>query len=400
MPRSSPPSIPLRSRRRSSVSPHSILQVGAGWFPEHAGGLERVYHNLLMHLPDEGVQPRGLVVGSESVGPSSDGLVSAFARPDASLITRCWQARRAVQSLLASSSVDLVAAHFALYAAPWIDLVDDIPFVMHFHGPWAAETRAESHASSVKGYLQSTLERYVYQRADLCIVLSEAFADLLHREYGVDRSRIRVVPGGVDVSRFNLPDSQRTARQRLGLPLDRPILLSVRRLAQRMGLENLVAALPDVLQHLPDALLLIAGSGPMQDELQAQIDDAGLHDHVRLLGFVPETDLPLTYRAADVSIVPTTHLEGFGLITLESLAAGTPVLVTPVGGMPEPLRPFHENLVLDGTSPTHLAEGLVGALTGTRSLPSAAQCREYVREHFDWPVITSRILDVYHELLP
>jgi glycosyltransferase involved in cell wall biosynthesis len=96
----------------------------------------------------------------------------------------------------------------------------------------------------------------------------------------------------------------------------------------------------------PEVLLLIAGKGPLHDALSARIEDLGLQRHVRLLGYVPDADLALAYRAADLSVVPTVALEGFGLITVESLAAGTPVLVTPVGGLPETVQALAPNLIL------------------------------------------------------
>jgi len=150
---------------------------------------------------------------------------------------------------------------------------------------------------------------------------------------------------------------------------------------------------------VPEVLLLIAGRGPLADALQAQIDALGLAQHVRLLGFVPDEQLPLAYRAADLTIVPTVALEGFGLITLESLAAGTPVLVTPIGGLPEAVRGLSASLVLEAATKEALAAGLIEALTGQRPLPTAEACQAYVRAHYDWPVIARRVKAVYEEAL-
>jgi glycosyltransferase involved in cell wall biosynthesis len=98
-------------------------------------------------------------------------------------------------------------------------------------------------------------------------------------------------------------------------------------------------------------------------------------------------------------VVPTATLEGFGLVTIESLAAGTPVLVTPVGGLPEVVSDLAPELVLPGTGPPALAEGLLAALSGRLPLPSAKACQDYVRGRFDWPVIAARVRDVYLEAL-
>ena len=101
-----------------------------------------------------------------------------------------------------------------------------------------------------------------------------------------------------------------------------------------MGLENLIDAMEQVKACCPDVLLLLGGTGSIANDLQSQIKERGLEQNVRRLGRVSEADLPLAYRAADddrAIAVPG----GFGLVTLESLASGTPALVTPIGGLPE-----------------------------------------------------------------
>jgi glycosyltransferase involved in cell wall biosynthesis len=125
----------------------------------------------------------------------------------------------------------------------------------------------------------------------------------------------------------------------------------------------------------------------------------GLEYNVRLQGFVPDEQLPLAYRAADFSIVPTVALEGFGLAAVESLAAGTPVLVTPVGGLPEAVAGLSGDLVLEDSGAAALARGIVAALRGDRRLPDEEACRRYARENFDLPVISGQVARVYREAL-
>lgn len=374
------------------------LQLGSGWFAETPGGLERVYEALCRYLPDVGVSCRGVVVGSEAVAQATGRRFVAAARPTDSLWRRWQGVRRAVRQLRRQQPVDLVAAHFALYAFPALSLIDDVPLVVHFHGPWAWEGREEAKEGIQVG-LKAWLERTVYRHAVRCIVLSEAFGRELVRRYGVAPDLVRVVPGGVEADRFALAVSSQEARETLGWPTGRPIVLCVRRLVRRMGLERLITAMVEVHRQVPDALLLIAGRGPLQAALQDQIEALGLQQQVRLLGFVPDEQLPLAYRAADLTIVPTVALEGFGLITLESLAAGTPVLVTPIGGLPEAVQSLAATLVLEDATPEALAAGLIEALTGQRPLPTADVCQAYVRAHYDWPVIAQRIKTVYEEAL-
>lgn len=342
----------------------------------------------------------GLVTGSPEVEASTDASFRAFAPKDAPLLRRWWCVRSCFRQTLQQSPPDLITAHFALYAFPVLDLLpDNVPFVIHFHGPWALEGQAEEPSGWI-GYVKQRIERAVYQRAACAIVLSRAFADVLHERFGIAKDRITIVPGGVRVDEFATNETPSSCRTRLGWPTDRPTVLTVRRLTHRMGLENLIEAMDTVRQSIPNALLLIAGKGPIASDLESRISTLDLQDHIQLLGFVPDEELPAAYRAADLSIVPTVALEGFGLITLESLAAGTPVLVTPVGGLPEAVRELSASMVLDGSTPEDLAHGLIGALTGTRPLPSPHACESYVREHHDWSVIARQTAATYRDLLP
>lgn len=176
-------------------------------------------------------------------------------------------------------------------------------------------------------------------------------------------------------------------------------MLTVPRLVRRMGLENLISAISEVRRRVPEVLLLIAGKGELSKELKAQVWSLGMKDSIRFLGFVSDEDLPTVYRAADLSIVPTVALEGFGLVAAESLAAGTPVFVTPVGGLPEVVSGLSADLVLSGSDVGSLAEGLEAALGGELILPDAEACRNYVRVRCDWPVFAARVQEVYAEAL-
>jgi glycosyltransferase involved in cell wall biosynthesis len=367
-----------------------------GWFPQQAGGLNRVFYNLLHHLPSSGVGVRGLVTGAAGIPPHVP--VEVFARTDASLLRRMRCVRAAAQACLLDASPDIVVSHFALYTFPWLDMIGDRPLVVHFHGPWASESEIETDSSFVIR-TKNWVEKAVYRRADRFIVLSSAFRDLLSRLYDVPLDRIEIIPGGVDVDQFRPTASVYEVRQRLGWPVDRPVVLSVRRLARRMGLENLIDAMRTVRQAVPGVLLLIAGSGPQANALQQRIDDQGLTDTVRLLGFVADADLPFAYQAANLTIVPTTKLEGFGLITIESLAAGTPVLVTPVGGLPETVASLDERLVIPGSTAEDLAGSLVRSLRSPAQLPSATACISYVRRHHDWSHIAAQTREVYAGVL-
>ena len=375
----------------------SSLHIGMGWPEEQPGGLNRMVAGLVHHLPTAKVAAHALVAGSSAVERYSLGHARPFAALSDPLPRRLFLAHRAIRAAIAEQSPDIVALHFALFgflAAPRRNAA----LVVHFHGPWSDESMVEGNHAAL-GRVKHWLESRAYRPAQRFITLSNAFAGLLQRRYGVDRSLIRVVPGGVDVERFRPRQSRRAAREALGLPLDRPIVVTVRRLARRMGLQDLVTAFAEVNRRVPDAMLVIAGGGPLRDELNAQIDGLGLRDCIRLLGRVDDAELPTLFRAADLSVVPTTALEGFGLTSVESLAAGTPALVTPVGGLPEVVRGLSDALVCEATGSDALADRLLGVLAGNVSLPAEEACTAYAAEHFAWELVAERTRAVYREAL-
>ena len=373
------------------------LQIGMSWFSERAGGLDRYYYDCTRYLPTVGIELQGLVAGSPQVTENTGGKIIAFAAADASLIKRWLGVRNNCSQLLAKNQYDLIVSHFALYTFPILNLIKDIPLVIHFHGPWALESDVEV-PKPVATWLKKYIEKTVYHRASQFIVLSQTFRDILHQEYQVPLEKVNIIPGGVDIDRFNVNLSPAEARTTLNWHPDRPTIFCVRRLAKRMGLENLITAMVKVSDRYPDIMLYIAGSGALAATLQTQIIELGLSNNVQLLGYIPDPQLPLCYRGANFSVVPTVALEGFGLIVLESLATGTPVMGTPIGGIPEILRPFSEDLVFEGVDSKQLASGIIETLSGDRNLPSSEACLNYVKENYAGEAIAQKIKLVYEKV--
>ena len=370
------------------------LQIGMSWFPERAGGLNRYYYDCTRYLPTVGIEFQGLVAGSPEVTESTGGKITTFAAADTSLIKRWLRVRKNCSQLLAKNQYDLIVSHFALYTFPILNLIKDIPLVTHFHGPWALESDVEVQ-KPLAIWFKKYIEKTVYRTSSQFIVLSQTFRDILHQEYQVPLEQINIIPGGVDIDRFNINLSSAEARTVLNWHQDRPTIFCVRRLAKRMGLENLITAMVKVRDRYPEIMLYIAGKGVLAATLQTQITALGLTNNVQLLGYISDEQLPLCYRGANFSVVPTVALEGFGLIVVESLAAGTPVLGTPIGGIPEILHPFSEDLVFEGVDSTQLASGIIEALSGDRILPNSEACLNYVQENYAWDAIAQKIKLVY-----
>ena len=396
--------LPLRIKFNTLVclymKSHTLksFQIGMHWFPERAGGLDRVYYELFNNMNKVDVEFDGCVVGTDGVSIQSNGKVTPFASAEDSLMKRMIGSRKNVRDFIKIKKVDVIVAHFALYAISFIDILKGTPFVFHFHGPWALEVAAEND-SKKPSMIKKAIEKIVYRRANRIICLSEAFANILISEYGIDKSIIRIIPGGVDVSKFNISMSRIEARSALGLEANRPTIVVVRRLARRMGLENFIMAVCLIKKKIPNILVLIAGNGGLRSHIESIIDKYDLGDNIKLLGYVPDVDLPKLYRAADYTVVPTVALEGFGLITLESLASGTPVFVTPIGGLPEAVCGLSPELVFISATPESMADKLCGAFEGSINIPSASDCLSYINQKYSWPMIASRIRCVYEEVI-
>ncbi|WP_299033043.1 glycosyltransferase family 4 protein [uncultured Pseudokineococcus sp.] len=369
-------------------SPTRVCLLGMGWFSVQAGGLNRYLEELHKALREQGVAATAVVTGP--LPEPVPGVVAAGSAAGP-LLPRLWALRRATGGLVRRS--DVVDAHFALHALPaLLGRPRGVPVVVHFHGPWAEES-ATAGDSRRTVRAKRGVERLVYRRADRLVVLSEAFRRILVDRYGVPAEKVRLVRPGVDVERFAGVPDRGSARRALGLP-DGPLVLCVRRLVPRMGLDVLLEAWRRA--DTGAATLAIAGDGPSRADLHRQVDAADLGGSVRLLGRVSDDDLVALYAAADVSVVPSTSLEGFGLIVLESLAAGTPVIASDLGGMAEVLPALDPSLVVPPGDVAALAARLERALSAPGGLPEREDCRRLAEEH-TWALTARQVRGVYDE---
>jgi len=371
----------------------NILCVGIGWFPKTPGGLDRYVYELTHQLAASQDRVELCGVGLPETQSNYGVKLTNLAEPEHRLWERLWLIRSNFLQRK-SEKPDAINLHFALYSFPLLQVLPKgVPVTFSFHGPWALESQQEG-SGKLSVFLKHWVEDRVYHRCDRFIVLSKAFGDILHQEYQVPWSKIHVIPGGVDLSRFQIDRSRPEARSQLNWPQNRPILFTARRLVRRVGLDKLLMAIAMIKPQIPDIWLAIAGKGPLQADLQQQATDLGLNDNVKFLGFLPDDQLPIAYQAADLSVMPSQSLEGFGLAVLESLACGTPALCTPVGGMPEILEPFSPNLITTSIEATAIAERLEQLLLKQVPMPSREACQEYAVMNFDWQNIAQKVRKV------
>ncbi|OHB77345.1 MAG: hypothetical protein A2Z34_02330 [Planctomycetes bacterium RBG_16_59_8] len=180
-------------------------------------------------------------------------------------------------------------------------------------------------------------------------------------------------------------------RERHAIPPGDTLLLTIRRLVPRMGVDNLIRAFPEVLASIPSARLVIGGEGPLRGELEALARSLPCADRVLFTGYVADAEMPAIYSAADLFLLPTKELEGFGMVIIEAMACGTPVLGTPVGAIPEVLGPFDRSMLCSGVGHREIAEGLLRLFrSGISNDDMRQRCRQYAVDRYGWDVILPR----------
>jgi glycosyltransferase involved in cell wall biosynthesis len=232
------------------------------------------------------------------------------------------------------------------------------------------------------GALMIRLERRVLNRCGRIVVLSEFSRRVLEEIHGLAGRAITTIPAGVDLEHFHPAADRGAVREELGIPHDRNVLLTVRDLEPRMGIEAFLEALA---RMSPERTLgIVGGTGPLSVTLAHEARRLGVDRLVRFVGHIPEDELPLYYQAADLFVLPTRAHEGFGLVTVEALACGTPVVATPVGATPEILGPLDPRLLSEDPSADALLNALERGLRLVSDPGLRRRCRIYAERRYNW----------------
>jgi glycosyltransferase involved in cell wall biosynthesis len=381
---------PLRGNEAGLTAP-PVVMLGPGWFAAQRTGLNRYFFDLLHAWPAGAA--RAVVVGPAPGAPA--GVWTAGEHGDR-LGLRLWRFARAAGG--AADDACLVDGHFAMYTAAALTRrsIRSLPLVVHFQGPWAAESASSRTSSSTGIAAKRALERFVYRRAAAIVVLSSRFSRVLVEEYGVDPARVHVITPGVDLVRFQ-PGDRGAARQELNLSPDSFVVAAARRLVPRMGLDVLIRAWAEIDPSC-DAVLLVAGTGPEAERLRELAMELRLEERVRFLGEVPESLLVTLYQAADLTVVPSRELEGFGLVVLESWACATPVIGSDVGGLGEAIAAFDRRLLVPPGDSSELASLLRTMIADPSRLPAPATCRAAAEAHA-WGTVVDAHARLYADVV-
>ena len=397
-----------------------ILHVTDSFAPEH-GGVERVVEQLASRQARRGLRVTVLTKAVKDAPlreRREDGVevirYPYFARPTLlAYFSSYFSGLRLSRELLRKTPPDLVHYHLTLSAqGPMRGLPDRVPSVYTFYGPWHHEYAVEAEDLRAKSsmcyrvYLrwlmrwQRRRQQRLLNKARKVVALSEFSRQWIaqlapHRTFGVE-----VIPGGIDSQRFSPSEDKSAVREKLGISPGDFLVLTVRRLVRRMGIDLLLKGVSEAGKNGAPIQCLIGGAGPLQGELQDLAQALGVAANVRFLGYVPEDQLADLYRAADLFFVPTVAEENFGLILLEAAACGVPIASTPVGSLPELMRKIGSGLLAEDVSAQAIAEVITKAVANKEELQREAinVIAPRVRQEFDWDKIVERTAAVYREL--
>jgi D-inositol-3-phosphate glycosyltransferase len=292
---------------------------------------------------------------------------------------------------------DLVHSHYWLSGRVGEALARNwgVPHVVTFHT--LAEIKRLVQGDGVDPPLRSATERRIAASADAIVVSDQHEVEALVRLYGARRQRIQVTPCGVDVNLFRPMDRQ-WARGALGLNGQR-VLLFVGRLDPLKGVDVLLRIVAAIQEQQPRVLIV---GGDLQGDAEGQrlmalARDLGLGDRVRFEGVVPHQELPPYYNAADALVMPS-YYESFGLVALEAMACGTPVVASRVGGLASLVKDWDTGCLVAGHCPDSFAQRLEVLLSHPDLQHSMGQAARRYAQEYRWDTVAQEFLALYRKL--
>ena len=237
------------------------------------------------------------------------------------------------------------------------------------------------------------IERLLVDQSDGIICCSNYMLDHIQHQLGAVNAKIRVIPNGVEVSRFKRDGPPHLIPT--GVSENRKVILYVGRIVREKGIFTLLEALDELRNRGKDVSLVIVGEGPLKEDLAKEILWRRLSDRVKLVGFVDEQRLVSLYNSSDAFVLPS-HYEPFGMVVLEAMASRIPVVVSDVGGLSEIIEDGITGVKVPASDPRALAEGILRVLED-QQLSEQLKENAYrgVQERYRWDMIAEKTIEVY-----
>ena len=373
-----------------------ILMLTWEYPPRVVGGIARVVHDLSKTLIKDGHEVT-VVTYKEGDAPyfEDDKGVKVY-RVDNYMINPNnfidWilqlnfnMVERASQIIAEQGKFDVIHAHDWLVAnaAKTLKHSFDIPIVATIHATEAGRNSGIREPN--QKYINDTEWMLTYE-ANEVIVNSNYMKSEVQRLFGLPFEKINVVPNGVNLNKFTGMDRDYSFRRKYAMDNEK-IILFMGRLVYEKGVQNLIAAMPKVLASYHDAKLVIAGKGGMLDELKAQADYLGISNKVYFAGYMNGKDVERMYKAADISVFPSTY-EPFGIVALEGMLAERPIVVSDAGGLGEIVEHRVTGMKSYCGNPNSIADSILELLFNPELCDNIVKnAKIKVKENYNWQKI-------------
>ena len=294
---------------------------------------------------------------------------------------------------------DLVHSHYWMSGKVALRLAERwrVPHVAMFHT--LAEVKMRARVSEHEPASRIAAELAIAAAADRIVVASRHELHLLTTLYAADESRISVVPCGVDLERF-YPMDKEQARRALELRDGDRIILFVGRIEPLKGIDILISAAAQLHEDENFRVLIVGGDGRAEAELatlRALAERLDIDHHISFVGAVPHEDLPTYYNAADVCVVPS-YYESFGLVAVEAMACGVPVVASRVGGLTSTISDGETGYLIPWRCPEPFAERLELLLDNDELRRSFGRAGREAVERYRWANVADAVAALYEEL--
>lgn len=288
---------------------------------------------------------------------------------------------------------DVIHAHdwLVAYSAKSIKESYNIPLISTIH---ATESGRNSGIhDETQRYINDSEWMLTYESSEV-IVNSNYMKNEVQRLFGLPYDKINVIPNGVNLQLFSNVNVDYDFRRQYAMDNEK-IILYVGRLVYEKGIQNLIAAMPKILDRYHDSKLIICGRGGMIDELREQVKYLGIDNKVYFAGYCDSKKMQKMYKCADVAVFPSTY-EPFGIVAIESMLSGTPTIVSDVGGLNEIVEHGVTGMKSYVGNANSIADSVLALLFDPKLCANISQnAIKKVKENYNWAKITDNTYYVY-----
>lgn len=268
------------------------------------------------------------------------------------------------------------------------------PFVLTQHNTFI---EYGSFWNTVERLNDLAVGKTVLKEADKIIVVSNATMRYV-LSLGADPEKIVLLYNGVNLDRFKpLTGAREAVRRKLGIPENAVVVITVRRLVYKNGIDTLIDSAEIAIKQNPKLVFLAVGAGPDFAAVKAKIEQLKIGNNFKLTGFVSDEDLPLYYNAADFFVLPSKSGEGLPLVALEAMACGLPVVATKVGGISEVITKDYGKIV-PPDNPDALAEAVL-EFSHRENSAFKNGLRAFIAQRYSWDKNVEKLVGIYEELI-